>query len=335
MALPRACPANRIENQRAPNSGGNMNASDLSNEVNASCPPPDARSYRRAVAVAAIGSLAIGLPLGASIANAKGGPDDGQDFGVQTLSAPANLVSGGNVLVQITFKHANKNHPLVITLNGQDVSTVFRAGSDQNTLVGLVTGLSVGKNALRVQGNGSSGIKDQTLEIVNYPITGPIISGPHEVPFICQTQDFALPDGTKLGASTDVDCSAPTKITYLYLPTGATAFKPLPSTTSLPSDVSKTTTITGATVNFIVRVETSTVDRGIYQSAILHDPTSDPAPAWYAPPKGWNKRLIAIEGFGCPGGWYVQGSAEGSLSFAGMDFNLLSPTRLGEGYALF
>jgi len=312
-----------------------MNASDLSNEVNASCPPPDARSYRRAVAVAAIGSLAIGLPLGASIANAKGGPDDGQDFGVQTLSAPANLVSGGNVLVQITFKHANKNHPLVITLNGQDVSTVFRAGSDQNTLVGLVTGLSVGKNALRVQGNGSSGIKDQTLEIVNYPITGPIISGPHEVPFICQTQDFALPDGTKLGASTDVDCSAPTKITYLYLPTGATAFKPLPSTTSLPSDVSKTTTITGATVNFIVRVETSTVDRGIYQSAILHDPTSDPAPAWYAPPKGWNKRLIAIEGFGCPGGWYVQGSAEGSLSFAGMDFNLLSPTRLGEGYALF
>ena len=106
----------------------------------------------------------------ASVATAKGGPDDKQDFGVQTLSTRANLVSGGDVLVQITFKHDNKNHPLVITLNGQDVSSAFRPGSSPNTLVGLVTGLAVGKNALRVQGNGSSGIKDQTLEIVDYPL---------------------------------------------------------------------------------------------------------------------------------------------------------------------
>src|SRR5215813_807032 len=53
------------------------------------------------------------------------------------------------------------------------------------------------------------------------------------------------------------------------------------------------------------------------------------------PPKGWNNRLIAVEGFGCPGGWYVQGSSIGSLAFGGMDFSLLSLDRLGEGYALF
>src|SRR5262252_1890078 len=93
--------------------GGNMNASGLSNEVNASCSPCVARSYWRAAIVTAIGSLAICLAAGVSVAKAKGGPDDGQDFRAQTLSAPANLVSGGNVLVQITFKHANKNHPLV------------------------------------------------------------------------------------------------------------------------------------------------------------------------------------------------------------------------------
>ena len=55
----------------------------------------------------------------------------------------------------------------------------------------------------------------------------------------------------------------------------------------------------------------------------------------FSPPRGWNRRLIAVEGFGCPGGWYIQGASIGSLSFGGMDFNLLSPTRLGEGYATF
>ena len=187
---------------------------------------------------------------------------------------------------------------------------------------------------MRANGQGN-GRPSERLTLTNYPITGPIRSGPHETPFICQTQNFTLPDGSKLGAATDANCSAPTKINCLYMPVGGTAFQPLPSTTSLPADVAKTTTTTGQTVNFIVRVETGTIDRGIYQTAVLHDPTSDPQPAWYQPPKGWNHRLIAIEGFGCPAGWYIQGASGGSLSgIAGMDFALLSPARLGEGYAL-
>ncbi len=152
--------------------------------------------------------------------------------------------------MQITFKHDNKNHPLVITLNGQDVSGAFRPGGDPNTLVGLVTGLSIGKNALRVQGNGSSGIKDQTLEIVNYPITGPIISGPHRSAVHLPDPGFRAPRRNQVGPPIDFDCSAPTKITYLYMPVGGTAFKPLPSTTSLPSDVSKTTTTHGSDGQF-------------------------------------------------------------------------------------
>ena len=66
---------------------------------------------------------------------------------------------------------------------------------------------------------------------------------------------------------------------YVYRTTATPpAFKPLPSLTALPPDVAKTTTVTGATVNFIVRVETGTMNRGIYQNAILLDPTSDPPP---------------------------------------------------------
>jgi hypothetical protein len=243
---------------------------------------------------------------------------------IETLSARPDRVSGGNALVQIT---QDNNASTPVSLNGADVTSAFRVGSTPNTREGLVTGLVIGTNTLSAGG--------VSLQIHNYSITGPITSGPHDTAFVCQTQSFILPDGTAFGSPTDPDCTAPTKITYLYMPTGGTAFQPLPSMTSLPSNVSQTTTTTGATVNFVVRVETATIDRGIYQTAVLHDPTLDPSPTWFAPPRGWNKRLIAIEGFGCPGGWYIQGSSIGSLSLAGLDFNLLSPARLGAGYALF
>ena len=94
-----------------------------------------------------------------------------------------------------------------------------------------------------------------------------------------------------------------------------------------PPNVAMTTTTTGATVRFIVRVETATINRGIYQSAMLHDPTAEPAPARSSPPRGWNRRLIAVEGFGCPGGWYTQGAAIGSLSTGGMHVRLLQNRR--------
>ncbi len=258
------------------------------------------------------------------------------EFSIETLSTKAYLVSGGDVLVRINVPQNVPLQKTTVTLNGQDVTSVFRADAEARTLTGLVTGLHLGDNDLEVSANGrGKGRPSARLTLTNYPITGPIRSGPHQVPFICQTQNFVLPDGTTLGPPIDADCSAPTKINYIYMPIGGTSFKPLPSLTSLPPDVSTTTTTTGQTVNFIVRVETSTIDRGIYQSAVLHDPTSEAAPTWYAPPKGWNHRLVAIEGFGCPGGWYIQGAAGGSLSFGGMDFSLLSPARLGEGYALF
>ena len=282
--------------------------------------------------------LAVGTLLALAVApharDARADDDDSTDLSIRTLSARADRVSGDDVLIEIAFKHQNQR--LRITLNGSDVSSAFRAGEAPNTLVGLVTKLVAGKNTLRVQGNGSA-----KLEITNYPITGPITSGPRITPFICQTQSFRLPDGSFFdpgGLNTNAaDCSAPTKTNYFYMPKGGTAFVGVSNASSVPATgVATTTTTTGATVRFVVRVETSTIDRGIYQSAILHDPASDPAPGVFSPPRGWNRRLIAIEGYGCPGGWYIQGAAIGSITIAGsMDAELFSPARLGEGYATF
>jgi Tannase-like family of unknown function (DUF6351) len=238
---------------------------------------------------------------------------------IQTLSTHADRVSGGDVLVQITTDAGGAG---AVTLNGVDVTSAFRAGTAPNTLLGLVTGLNLGRNTLATGG--------RTLVITNYSIKGPIVSGPYVQPFICQTQDFRLPDGTTLGIPTDVDCSAPTKIIYLYMPVGGTALIPLPSASSLPSNVATTTTLNNVTVPFVVRLETGTMDRGIYQNAVLFDPTSDPPPTPFTPPKGWNRLLLAQHGAGCPGGWYIQGAAEGANILTGTNL-----TRLSEGWGIF
>jgi len=262
--------------------------------------------------------------------------DDEGESRIEILSVSANpdRVSGGDVLLKISLPRGTQRSGVMVTLHpaNRDVTASFRETAP-GVLVGLVSGLVVGENRVTVR---TEGAETESLRLTNYPITGPITSGPHIQPFICQTQTFTLPDGNILGLPTDADCSAPTKINYLYMPQGGTTFRAVSRAEDVPTTgVATTTTTLGVTVRFVVRVETSTIDRGIYQSAVLHDPLSDPAPTPFSPPRGWNRRLIAIEGFGCPGGWYIQGAAQGNLALAGFDFSLLNPDRLGEGNAMF
>jgi hypothetical protein len=236
---------------------------------------------------------------------------------LKALSTDPALVTGGDVLVQVTVPAGTR--PVKVTAAGRDVSGAFRPGEQPNTFVGLVTGLANGRNVLTAGGS--------SLEITNYPITGPVISGPWIQPFICQTDTFKLPDGSTLGAPLDANCSAKTVVQYVYRSTAGGPLKPLTNLATAPADVVKTTISTGAVVNFIVRVETGTMNRGIYQNAILHDPTIDPPPAPGAPMPGWNRRLIAMHGVGCPAGWYIQGGV--------MGVNILDSPRLAEGFAIF
>jgi Tannase-like family of unknown function (DUF6351) len=243
---------------------------------------------------------------------------------IRTVSTRADRVSGGDVLVEIGAPRA----PLV-TLNGRDISTAFHAASAGGSFVGLVTSLAVGKNLLKVAGK-PWGVPDASLELTNYPLTGPIVSGPHQQPFVCQTETFKLPDGATLGRATDANCSVATRVQYVYLPKGAKDFTPMQRPSAIPSDAASTTTTTGKHVPFVVRVETGTMNRGIYQNLVLHDPTKDPAPTPFTPPPAWNRRLIAVHGVGCPSGWFRQGGVMGVNPLAGGNI-----TRLGEGYAIF
>ena len=75
---------------------------------------------------------------------------------------------------------------------------------------------------------------------------------------------------------------------------------------------------------YIVRMETGTINRAIYQTTMLHDPHQR-AGAELGRAANWNRRLIYTFGGGCIGGWYRQGATTGGVTD---DF------MLRKGYAL-
>jgi len=70
----------------------------------------------------------------------------------------------------------------------------------------------------------------------------------------------------------------------MYKPTGSSSFSAY-DPSNPPTDVSQTTTDQGKTVPYIVRIEKGTADRGIYEVAVLSDP-SKPWSAFAAQPGG-------------------------------------------------
>ena len=273
--------------------------------------------------------LVAASALAAGCANNNGGGPPAAQLQVVSSARP-EWVSGGDALVKVTGAYA-AGSAVAVKLNGVDVSGSFATDPADGRKVGLVSGLKSGANTLSVdvtRAGESSPYSSSTLALANHPRTGPMFSGPWETPFICETQSFTLPDGSSLGAPNDANCSADTRVHYVYRTTAATdtQFKPLATpVAALPADVARTTTSEGKTVNYIVRIETGTLNRAIYQTAVLHDPTTQPAPTVTAPSAGWNGRLVYTFGGGCTGGWYRQGSSTGGV----LDDNILK-----QGYAM-
>lgn len=238
---------------------------------------------------------------------------------LETVSAPPQFVSGDKVLVRVA---SSTTEPLRVRVNGRDTPAVFNAVKP-GVRDGLVIGLRQGRNTIEV----ISGSTRATLSVRSHDPKAPIVSGPRIQPFICQTASFKLPDGSTMGEPLDKDCSAPTRVSYLYKAKGATALVPLADPARLPSDIDDTTTLDGVKSPFVVRLETGTLNRAIYQFAVLHNPAVDgPVGPGHAP-KGWARRLLAVHGTGCPRGWYIQGAA--------MGVPVTDVTRLGEGFAVF
>jgi hypothetical protein len=239
-----------------------------------------------------------------------------KDFSIEVLSGRADTVAGGDSLVRVSVPRTVPMQLVRITLNGTDITAQFLRNDDLRTFTALVTGLELGDNDLAVTSNGQgSGRPDAQLTLVNHPIQGPVFSGPHEQPFICATQSFNLPAGLgNLGTTSDPDCGIPTRVDYIYRTTTGTLAQWPAGATAYPANMATANTTEGKSVPYVLRLETGTINRAIYQTMVLHDPLVESAPSWSNPPKNWNGRLIYTFGGGCIGGWYRQGSSTGGVT---------------------
>ena len=102
---------------------------------------------------------------------------------IVVLSTRADLVSGGEALVQVLLPPGATVSSTRLDVNGRDVTGEFAMRSN-GKFEGLVTGLANGPNVLTAQLPDGYGAR---LGIVNHPIGGPTLSGPQIQPWLCQT----------------------------------------------------------------------------------------------------------------------------------------------------
>lgn len=236
------------------------------------------------------------------------------------LSNRADLISGGDALVEIKWPARTNILSARITLNDVNVTSAFAQRSD-GRYMGLVSGLKNGDNVLAATIAGSR----SRITITNHPIGGPVFSGAQLRPWICATQaartvtvagnsgstPATAPAATKvsgLGSDPiDEQCDATTVYSYYYRKATAPATCTFgiagdnacytqydPAAMPADADIASFTNDRGAVVKDLIRVERGAINRGIYTLVSMFDPRDSNVP--WTPPKGWNGKLVWLFG---------------------------------------
>ncbi|HEX6154962.1 MAG TPA: DUF6351 family protein, partial [Burkholderiales bacterium] len=238
------------------------------------------------VAVLAAGFATAALPVLAH---------DDDAFEIVTLSNRADLISGGDALLEVRIPRGVSADRVKVRLNGADITGAFT--STGRTLRGLAEGLVDGRNDVTAEIDGHGHGRRERLVITNHPIGGPVLSGPQIVPFFCATP---VPQGATATSPTtnasglttpaiDAQCNIATEFKLYYRttlpcanvlpdpsPNTSNFLNPTPPTSAPPpatacfktynpaspppvAEVATTTTDTGLTLPYIVRVERGTM----------------------------------------------------------------------------
>src|SRR6267142_526655 len=251
--------------------------------------------------------------LGLSVAALAAPKPPKSNFEIRTLSNRADLISGGDALVEVSVPDKLQLKQVRLLLNGRDVTAAFRADAAGTTLRGVLTGLVDGAHDFIADSNGRGfGRPRAQLTITNHPIGGPLLLASQTQPWLCATPVAVPGTPTTRGSNasglstfaTDAQCNIATEYKLFYhtstspctnglpdpsppaVPRADNCFKPYTVGTT-PTDLAMTTTTHGKTVPYIVRVERGTLNRGIYDIAVLFDPSKpwtalDPQPQWNA-----------------------------------------------------
>src|SRR4051794_29837573 len=111
--------------------------------------------------------------------SAHAAPSTSTALAIRTLSNRADLISGGDALVQVDLPSGARTAH--VTVDGRDVSTAF-AVRPNGRYQGLLTGLRDGVNKVVARAAGQAA----QLLVTNHPNGGPVFSGPQIQPWTCQ-----------------------------------------------------------------------------------------------------------------------------------------------------
>ncbi|MEX2290015.1 MAG: DUF6351 family protein [Mycobacteriales bacterium] len=259
--------------------------------------PFRSRYLPAAVAVLMLTGGTVALGSGAAVAAADAAP--GQ-LSIVSLSNRPDLLTAGDALLEVKLPAGVKPEEVRVDLAGRDVTASFARRPD-GRFYGRVEGLELGTTVVAARAGG----RGARLPLTNHPRGGPVFSGPQIQPWVCTTQAAGL------GEPQDAQCNGNTTYTFTYKDTVTGRFTSYdPDDPPPAARVATTTTDTGVTVPYIVRDERGTLDRGIYDIAVLFDP-SKPFEPW-APQPGWNGKLGFKFGAACNPG-HTQGAAVSPL----------------------
>ena len=177
------------------------------------------------------------LALGALfLVAAQAGEDrPASNLEIVPLSNRADLNSGGDALVEVRVPKSVALNGVRLSLNGHDVTAMFRVDSTAGVMRGVLIGMVPGRNDFLADSKG----RRASLTITNHAIGGPVLLGSQTTPWICATptpvaQSGNTPASNASGLTTfafDAQCNIATEYKLFHRTTtaGCSSAPPDPS----------------------------------------------------------------------------------------------------------
>src|SRR5664280_2978657 len=142
-------------------------------------------NHRMIAAGAAIAAFCVALASCGGSDNNNTPPPPLSGTSLKVLSTRADMVSGGDALMEVTLPTGASAAMLKVSVGTTDVSSAFATRADGRP-VGLVTGLANGANTVTATASDKS-FAGASLTVTNHPLSGPILLSVQPTPWICAT----------------------------------------------------------------------------------------------------------------------------------------------------
>lgn len=237
------------------------------------------------------------------------------NYSIALMSSVPGLVTSARALIEIA---PAPPEGASVRLNGLDHEVRPVSHGDSWRLV--LHPLNVGENSVEL--NAADGIASLAFRAT--APNGPVFSGPRPSPWTTKTVEAGL------GEPVDDHGSAPAVVRYVYMSRRSGRFEPYHvDDAAVIDDVADVTTDAGVSMPYVVRHEIGTAGLGIYELAVLSDPTRD----WTGanPQPSWNGKLWIY----LYGGWnqhWSQSTLSGEAPPPAVSHTVLIDSGLRRGY---